>query len=127
MRPLLTALVTIALAAAAASLAGLSFYLVAAITVAVAVLGGIVAHRTVGGLIAGIGLLVIRPYSAGERLRITSPIDCTMIEVEVIRLGIVNTTLATPDGMLVVPNTRLIRGLPPIPEPGRDPARSGCR
>ena len=126
-RPLLSALAAIVLAAAAASLAGLSFYPVAAITVAVAVAGGIVAHRTVGSLLAGVGLLVIRPYSAGEQLRITSPVDGTIIEVEVVRLGIVNTTLATPDGVLVVPNTHLVRGLPPIPEPGRDPAGSGCR
>jgi small-conductance mechanosensitive channel len=123
-RPLLAALLTITLTAIATSLAGLSIDLVLAITAAVALAGAIVAHRTVGGLVAGVGLLLIRPYSVGERLRITSPADCTGIEVEVIRLGLVNTTLATPDGVLVVPNTQLMRGLPAAPEPGRRPCDS---
>lgn len=125
-RPLLAALFTIAVTAVATSVAGLSFYLVLASTVAVTIAGAIVAHRTVGSLVAGVGLLVIRPYAAGERLRITSPADGSVLEVEVIRLGLVNTTLGTPDGVLVVPNTHLMRGLPPAPEARRKPAGIGC-
>jgi hypothetical protein len=126
-RPVLAALFSIALAAVVASLAGLPATLVLAITVAVAVIGAVAARRTVGSLLAGVGMLVIRPYSAGERLLITSPLDGTVLEVEVVRLGLVNTTLATPNGVLVVPNTYLVRGLPPAPAPGRHPAGTGCR
>jgi hypothetical protein len=126
-RPALAALFTIALTALGTGLAGMSAQTVLAISAAVAVAGAIVAHRTVGSLFAGVGLLLIRPYIPGERLRLTSPIDCTVVEVEVVRLGLVNTTLATPDGVLVIPNTYLVRGLPAPAERGRHSTGTGCR
>jgi small-conductance mechanosensitive channel len=123
--PLLAAVVFIGGTAVTASLAALSALAVLGLTIAVALGGAIVMRRTLGSLLAGVGLLLVRPYAAGERLRLNSPCDGAPIEAEVVRVGLVNTTLATDDGVLVVPNTSLLRGLPAEPEPGRAPA--GCR
>jgi small-conductance mechanosensitive channel len=106
-----TALVTLAL--------GLSGLLVIAITLAVAIAGGIVARRTVTSVLTGVGLLLIRPYAPGERLLLRLP--DAVVEAEVVSIGLVNTTLATPDGLLVVGNTYLLRGMPRTPEATRTP------
>jgi small-conductance mechanosensitive channel len=101
-------------------LLGLPPLVVLAITLGVAIAGGIVARRTVTSLVTGIGLLLIRPYAPGERLLLRLP--DAVVEAEVVRIGIVNTTLATPDGLLVVGNTYLLRGMPVAAEA----TRSSC-
>jgi small-conductance mechanosensitive channel len=91
---------------------------------ALAVLAGctVVAYRTVASTLAGVALLVIRPYAQGERVRILSPVDGCLIEAVVVHVGIANTTLASDTGVLVVPNNRLLRN-PPLPAP---PRASAC-
>ena len=112
--PLLAAVVVITGTATVAAEAGLSVGFVAALTFAVALAGGIVARRTVDDVVAGLGMFVVRPYAAGEVLRLHAPDDDAAVEATVVRVGPVNTTLATRDGLLLVANTRLLRGLPVI-------------
>lgn len=100
---------------------GLSMPLVVAVTLAVALAGAVLARRTVTSLVTGVGLLLIRPYASGERLLLHLP--DAVVEAEVIGIGLVNTTLATPDGLLVVGNTYLLRGMPVA----TDAPRSFCR
>jgi small-conductance mechanosensitive channel len=114
--PLVVAVVTIASAALVSSLLGLSVVLVLAISAGVAIAGAIVAHRTTSSVLAGLALLVIRPYAPGERVRLPSPVDGTLIDAEVVRIGLANTTLATDSGLLVVANNRLLKGVPGQPE-----------
>lgn len=119
--PLTTAAVTITATALVTLALGLPALLVIAITLAVAIAGGFVARRTVTSLFVGVGLLLVRPYEPGERLLLHLP--DAVVEAEVVRIGIVNTTLATPDGLLVVGNTYLLRGMPLPQEPA---PRSPC-
>lgn len=117
--PLSTAFVTITGTALVTLALGLSALLVIAITLGVAIAGGIVARRTVSSVLTGVGLLLIRPYAPGERLLLHLP--DAVVEAEVMSIGLVNTTLATPDGVLVVGNTYLLRGMPLPPEAARTP------
>ena len=119
--PLTTAVVTIGAAALVTSALGMTPLLVISITLAVAIAGGIVARRTVTSLLVGVGLLLVRPYEPGERLLLRLP--DAIVEAEVVRIGLVNTTLATPDGLLVVGNTYLLRGMP-LPQDAKP--RSPC-
>jgi small-conductance mechanosensitive channel len=114
--PLLSAVVLIGAAAAVTSAAGLSSAVVLTLTLLVAVAGAVVARRTVKTVLAGLTLHVVRPYGAGERLRLYAPEFDTHIDAEIVRVGIANTTLATPGGLLVVPNTRLLHGSPQQPD-----------
>ena len=72
------------------------------------------ARRTVASTFAGLTLLVVRPYTPGERVRIQSPDDGCPFEAVIVHIGIANTTLAVDSGLLVVPNHRLLRN-PPTP------------
>jgi small-conductance mechanosensitive channel len=113
--PLLSAALVLGAVAATSSAAGLSLGLVLAITVLVAVVGACVARRTVGSVLSGATLLLVRPYSPGEQVRLYLPMH-GVIDAELVRVGLANTTLATSDGLLVVPNSRLLRGLPQRPD-----------
>ena len=113
--PLVAAVVVIGGAAVLASVAGLPIGAVVAISLVVAVAGAVVARRDVASMAAGLTLLVVRPYEPGERLRFHSPSHGRVIEAEVVRIGLANTTLATRTGLLVVPNARLLRGQPVDP------------
>jgi small-conductance mechanosensitive channel len=104
------AVLVIGSTATASLVSGLSLWLVAAITLAVALAGAVVARRAVASLFAGLSLLVIRPYAPGEQLRLHSHADDSVLDVEVVRIGLVNSTLATPSGLLVLPNSSLLRG-----------------
>lgn len=110
--PLVAAVVVIGGAAVLASAADLPIGAVVAVTLVVAVAGAVVARRDVASMAAGLTLLVVRPYEPGERLRFHSPAHGRVIEAEVVRIGLANTTLAIRTGLLVVPNARLLRGSP---------------
>lgn len=112
--PLVAAVVVIGAAAVVSSVLGLALGLVLAITLGVALLGAFVAHRTVVSVLAGLILLVSRPYAPGERVLLPSPVDGAPIEAEVVRVGLANTTLATAAGLLVVPNRRLLAAGPRV-------------
>jgi small-conductance mechanosensitive channel len=80
---------------------------------AVALIGtAALAHRTVRSLLAGAGLALARPFSAGERVRLYVPELHGVVEAEIVRIGAANTTLATGTGILVVPNARMLRRPP---------------
>lgn len=111
--PLIAAVVVISAAAVVSTGLGLSPFAVLAITLAVALAGALVAHRTVGGVLAGALLLLVRPYYPGERVRLTLP-PHGIVEAELVRIGLVNTTLCTGAGLVVVPNSRLLRGAPQV-------------
>ncbi len=107
------AVVGITAAALVSSELGLSMTLVLAVTAAVALLGAFVAHRTVGSVLAGLMLLIVRPYAPGERLRLQLACQGT-VDAELVRIGLANTTLSTGTGLIVVPNSRLLRGAPQL-------------
>jgi small-conductance mechanosensitive channel len=110
--PLLLAVAVIGSAALVSAALGLSLGAVLAVTAVVAVTGAVIAHRTVRSLSAGVALLLIRPYAPGERVRLHSAAHGGLVEAEVVRIGLANTTLATDTGLLVVPNHRLLHGVP---------------
>lgn len=110
---LVCAVIGISAAALVSHALGLSMTLVLAITAAVALLGAFVAHRTVDSVLAGLLLLVVRPYAPGERLRLHLPCHGT-VDAELVRIGLANTTLSTGTGLIVVPNSRLLRGAPRV-------------
>jgi Mechanosensitive ion channel len=112
--PIVLAPFAIALAAVGAAACGLSFAAVVAVALSVAVAGAAVAHRTVSSVLAGVVLVLARPYEPGERLRVHLPELGGPTEAEVLRIGLVTTTLCTGAGVLVLPNRRL---LAPAPRP----------
>jgi small-conductance mechanosensitive channel len=83
------------------------------VTVAVAGLtaagAGFAAHRTVGSVLAGLILLVARPYTSGDHLRVWSSDLDDVVEAEVVHVGVLRTTLADDRGVHVVPNRELLR------------------
>ena len=70
------------------------------------------ARRTLSSLLAGVALHLARPYAPGEQVRGFDPAAGQVAEAEVIKLGAVRTTLGTSDGLLVVPNTHMLRAAP---------------
>ncbi|WP_460604657.1 hypothetical protein [Jatrophihabitans fulvus] len=79
---------------------------------AVAVAGLVLAHRTTASVAAGISLLLIRPYQPGERVRLYLPERASLVEAEIVRIGLLNTLLASEDGLVAVANTRMLRAAP---------------
>jgi hypothetical protein len=71
-------------------------------------------------MLAGVTLLVVRPYSEGERVRIAWSAENGYLEAVIVHIGIANTTLAANSGVLVIPNDRLLRN-PPLPLPRTEP------
>lgn len=114
--PLGASTAAVILSVAATHLVGLSAPVVAVIAVAVGLAAAIAAHRTLGSLAAGAGLLLVRPYHPGERVRLYVPSLHSVAEAEVVRVGPANTTLMTSDGLVVVPNSRMLRGDPEHPD-----------
>ena len=123
--PIIATAVAVACAVVSGVLAG--FTLTEVLVAAGAVFGAatVFAHRTVASMFAGLTLLVVRPYAAGERVRIQSPIDGCLIDVVIVRIGLANTTLATDTGLLVVPNHRLLRN-PPAAAPPTERCPEPC-
>jgi small-conductance mechanosensitive channel len=110
--PLLAAVLAISGAAYVSTLVGLPLLAVVAVTLVVAVTGAVIAHRPLANVLAGVTLLVVRPFAPGERIRLTAPSDGPALEAEIVRVGLANTTLCTGSGLLVVPNSRMLHGLP---------------
>ncbi|WP_159440891.1 mechanosensitive ion channel domain-containing protein [Jatrophihabitans endophyticus] len=77
--------------------------------------GAVAARRVTANLLAGLGLLIVRPYQRGERVRLHTPDVAAVLDAEVVRIGLLNTTLATTTGVETVPNTRLLRTPPDRP------------
>lgn len=70
----------------------------------VSVVFGLAAQNTLGNLVAGISLLLYRPFSLGDNMQITAPTGMESGVVESLNLGY--TVLRTPDNRrIVVPNS----------------------
>jgi small-conductance mechanosensitive channel len=123
--PMIATAVAIAFAALVSFVAGLTPTEVLVVAGAVFGAATVFAHRTVASMLAGITLLVVRPYAAGERVRIQSPIDGCLIDVVIVHIGLANTTLASDAGVLVVPNHRLLRN-PPAAAPPAERCPEPC-
>ena len=68
------------------------------------VLIGLAAHSTPGNLIAGVAIVLYRPFRIGDTLQVTAPGGLETATLELISLGY--TTLHTSDGRRVVfPNS----------------------
>jgi small-conductance mechanosensitive channel len=111
-KPLFAAAVLVPSAALVGLVLGLSVAQIFVVIGSAVLLAGVIAHRTVRASSAGLALLLIRPYSRGERLRFYSPADDCTVEGEIVHIGVANTTLATADGPLVVANDRLLGSSP---------------
>src|ERR1700683_1242468 len=69
----------------------------------VSVVIGLAAQSTLGNLVAGISIVIYRPFRLGDTLQVTAPTGTDIGVVELISLGY--TTLRAPDGhMIVLPN-----------------------
>jgi len=65
---------------------------------------GLAAQSTLGNLVAGVAILLYRPFGLGDRLQVVAPTGTETGNVETISLGY--TTLRTDDGRFVVlPNS----------------------
>ena len=68
------------------------------------VVAGLAAQNTLGNLIAGISLLLYRPFNVGDRLQVTAPTGLETGEIESLSLGY--TIIKTDDNRrVVVPNS----------------------
>jgi small-conductance mechanosensitive channel len=115
--PILATAASVAAAVVASLLAGFTVTEVLVVAGVVFGAGTVFSHRTLASMFAGVTLLVVRPYAAGERVRIQSPVDGCLIDVVIVRIGLANTTLAADSGLLVVPNHRLLRNPPAAAPP----------
>ncbi|MEO9139337.1 MAG: hypothetical protein ABI345_09760 [Jatrophihabitans sp.] len=103
------------LTAAGLTVLGLPVDVVAGFVLLVVAVGAILARRTTASLAAGATLLIARVYLPGERVRLYASEVHSYIDAAIVRIGPVNTTLATSEGLLVVANTRLLRAAPDHP------------
>ena len=72
----------------------------------VSVVFGLAAQNTLGNLIAGISLLLYRPFNLGDRLQVMAPSGLELGVVESLNLGY--TILRTPDNRrIVIPNSTM--------------------
>jgi small conductance mechanosensitive channel len=68
------------------------------------VVAGLAAQNTLGNLIAGISLLLYRPFNVGDRLQVTAPTGLETGEIESLNLGY--TIIKTDDNRrVVIPNS----------------------
>lgn len=72
----------------------------------VSVVFGLAAQNTLGNLVAGISLLLYRPFNIGDRMQVTAPTGLESGVVESLNLGY--TVLRTPDNRrVVIPNSAM--------------------
>ncbi len=83
-----------------------------------AVIFGLAAQQTLGNLIAGTVLLSARPFRVGERVRLQGGPLAGQIEGTVSSLGLLYTTFATGDDLILVPNSVVLNvAVLPLREP----------
>ena len=87
------------------------------------VVAGLAAQNTLGNLIAGISLLLYRPFNVGDRLQVAAPTGLETGEVESLSLGY--TILKTDDNRRVVVPNSLMASQTTI-NMTRDDARAVC-
>jgi small-conductance mechanosensitive channel len=83
-----------------------------------AVIFGLAAQQTFGNLIAGTVLLSARPFRVGERVRLQGGMLAGQVEGTVSSLGLLYTTLATGEDLVLVPNSVVLNAaVLPLREP----------
>jgi small conductance mechanosensitive channel len=83
-----------------------------------AVIFGLAAQQTLGNLIAGTVLLSARPFRVGERVRLQGGGLAGQIEGTVSSLGLLYTTFATGEDVIMVPNSVVLNvAILPLREP----------
>ncbi|MGN6373892.1 MAG: mechanosensitive ion channel domain-containing protein [Solirubrobacteraceae bacterium] len=70
-----------------------------------AVIVGLAAQQTLGNVIAGTVLLSARPFRVADRIRLQGGTLAGQIDGTVSSLGLLYTTLATDEGLVMVPNS----------------------
>jgi small-conductance mechanosensitive channel len=70
-----------------------------------AVIVGLAAQQTLGNVIAGTVLLSARPFRVADRIRLQGGQLAGQIDGTVSSLGLLYTTLATDEGLIMVPNS----------------------
>jgi small conductance mechanosensitive channel len=112
--PLLAAVLVVGATAYGTTVLGFPWTVVAASTATVALAGGCIAHRTAGNVFAGLLLLLVRPYAPGERVRLRLAEPIGVVDGELVRVGLANTTICSGKGLLTVPNSRLLHASPDL-------------
>lgn len=69
---------------------------------------GIAAQQSLGNLFAGLVLLLSRPYTPGERIRVRSGSLGGTLDGTVTSVGLTYTTMVTGEGVLNIPNSALL-------------------
>jgi small-conductance mechanosensitive channel len=110
--PLLSGTVAVVVSGWFAAWLALPPSVVAAVIAVTAVAAVVAVRDTLSSLAAGAGLLLARPYSPGEHVRVYVPCLDRVVEAEVVRVGAANTTLMTATGLVVLPNSVMLRGAP---------------
>jgi small conductance mechanosensitive channel len=83
-----------------------------------AVVVGLAAQQTLGNLLAGTVLLSARPFRVGERVRLQGGPLAGSVEGVVSALGLLYTTLARGDDLIMVPNSVVLNSaVVPLREP----------
>jgi small-conductance mechanosensitive channel len=83
-----------------------------------AVIIGLAAQQTLGNVIAGIVLLSARPFRVGDRVRLQAGALGGQLEGVVSSLGLLYTTLAKGDDLVMVPNSQVLTAaVLPLREP----------
>jgi hypothetical protein len=83
---------------------------------------GLAAQQSLGNVFAGIVLMVARPFSVGQRIRIRSGAFGGIFDAEVRGMGLTYVELMTDDGPLKLPNLGMLAAaVGPAPEPVKDP------
>jgi hypothetical protein len=83
-----------------------------------AVVVGLAAQQTLGNLIAGTVLLSARPFRVGDRVRLQGGGLAGTVEGVVASLGLLYTTLASGDDLIMVPNSVVLSvAIVPLREP----------
>lgn len=79
---------------------------------------GLAAQQSLGNVFAGVVLMVARPFSVGQRIRIRSGTLGGIFDAEVHGMGLTYVDLVTEDGPLKIPNLGMLAaGVGPAPEP----------
>jgi small-conductance mechanosensitive channel len=87
------------------------------------VVAGLAAQNTLGNLIAGISLLLYRPFNVGDRLQVTAPTGLEIGEIESLSLGY--TIIKTDDNRRVVVPNSIMAGQTTV-NMTRDDSRAIC-
>jgi small-conductance mechanosensitive channel len=93
-----------------------------------AVVVGLAAQQTIGNLIAGTILLSARPFRVGDRVRLQGGGLAGTVEGDVRALGLLYTTLANGDDLILVPNSVVLNvAVVPLREPAGVDMRARLR